>query len=141
MATYLFKTEPTEYSFDQLRRDGDTTWTGVSNAAALGCLRSIKRGDEVLIYHTGSERAVVGLARVTKGAFEDPDRPGQTDDGHPKFAVVQLKALKPAATPLELASIKADARFKNFALVRISRLSVMPVPDELDGIIRGLCGW
>lgn len=140
MPTYLLKTEPGDYSFADLLRDGRTTWTGVSNPAALGHLRRMRRGDEAFIYHTGSEKAVVGLARVVAGPREDPDRPGTTPDGLPKFAVVDLEPLRPAPTPVTLATIRADARFKAFDLVRQSRLSVMPVPPDLDRALRAMTG-
>jgi predicted RNA-binding protein with PUA-like domain len=94
----------------------------------------------VLIYHTGDERAIVGLARVARGAYEDPTKPGVNDAGEPKFAVVDLEPVRAAATALTLASIKADARFKDFALVTHSRLSVMPVPAGVDKALRRLAG-
>lgn len=140
MATFLLKTEPGEYSYDDLARDKRTTWTGVSNNAALGHLRSMKKGDEALIYHTGDEKAVVGLAQVVRGAYEDPDRPGLNDRGEPRFAVVDLKPLRKARSPVPLSAIKADNRFAAFALVTQSRLSVMPVPHGLDAALRTLAG-
>jgi predicted RNA-binding protein with PUA-like domain len=140
MATFLLKTEPGEYAFADLQRDKSTSWTGVSNPGALAALRSMRKGDEAFIYHTGNEKAVVGLARVSRGPYEDPGRRGTTDAGEPKFAAVDLKPVRPAKTPLTLAQIKADQRFKDFALVRQSRLSVMPVPADLDAVIRSLTG-
>jgi len=140
MATYLLKTEPGTYSFDDLVRDGKATWDGVTNAAALISLRAMKRGDEAFIYHTGDERAIVGLALVTKGGYEDPQRPGLNDRGEPKFAVVDIKPGKRARTPLTLDAMKADRRFGAFKLVTIGRLSVMPVPPDLDRIIRQTAG-
>lgn len=134
MATFLLKTEPSEFSFDDLVRDKRCTWDGVSNAQALINLRAISKGDEALIYHTGSDKAVVGLAAVTRGAYPDP---GQDD---PKLVVIDLKPGKRAATPVTLAAIKADKRFADFALVKQSRLSVMPVPPELDRLIRAMAG-
>ena len=97
-------------------------------------------GDEVFIYHTGDERAIVGLAKVTKGPYEDPRRPGTTPEGKPKFAVVNIKLVRAAPKPVTLATIKADRRFKDFALVRQSRLSVMMVPPSLDALLRKLAG-
>lgn len=140
MATYLLKTEPGTYSFDDLVRDGKATWDGVTNAAALISLRAMKRGDEAFIYHTGDERAIVGLALVTKGGYEDPQRPGLNDRGEPRFAVVDIKPGKRARTPLTLDAMKADGRFGAFKLVTIGRLSVMPVPPDLDRIIRQNAG-
>jgi predicted RNA-binding protein with PUA-like domain len=140
MPIWLLKTEPGEFSFADLANQGVAHWDGVSNAAALIHLRSMAKGDDALIYHTGDEKAIVGLATVARGPYEDPDQPGRTPDGRPKFAVVDLKAVKAARTPLTLADIKADGRFAEFALVKQSRLSVMPVPAPLDRIIRQKTG-
>jgi predicted RNA-binding protein with PUA-like domain len=140
MSTFLVKTEPTEYAFADLQREKRSVWTGVANASALTHLRAIKQGDEVLIYHTGSEKAIAGLAKAVSNPYEDPDQPGLNDRGEPKFAVIDLAPVKPAKTPVTLAQIKDDARFKDFALVRIGRLSVMPVPAPLDTIIRKWAG-
>jgi predicted RNA-binding protein with PUA-like domain len=140
MATFLVKTEPGDYSYADLVKDKRTIWSGVKNPAALGHLRAIHKGDEVLIYHTGDEKSVVGLAQAVSDSYEDPKRPGLTDEGSPKFAVVDLKPVRAAKSPLSLAQIKADPRFKDFALVRQGRLSVMPVPADLDRAIRKLAG-
>lgn len=140
MATFLLKTEPSTYSFADLERQRRATWDGIANAAALIHLRSIKRGDDLLIYHTGADKAVVGLARAASDAYEDPKHPGQTPDGSPMHAVIDVVPVKSAAAPLSLTAIKADKRFADFALVRISRLSVMPVPPVIDAAIRTLAG-
>jgi len=140
MATFLVKTEPGTYSYDDLVRDRKTVWSGVSNPAALGHIRSVKQGDEALMYHTGNQTAIVGLARIVSNPYQDPARPGVNAAGAPKFAVFDLAPLKKAKTPVTLAAIKADARFKDFALVRQGRLSVMPVPPEMDKAIRNLAG-
>jgi predicted RNA-binding protein with PUA-like domain len=140
MAMYLVKTEPSEYSFDDLTREKRAAWTGVSNAAALGHLRAMTMGDEVFVYHTGDEKLIVGLAKVARSAYEDPKQPGKNDRGEPKFAVVDLTPVKAAKAPLTLAAIKADRRFASFALVKQSRLSVMPVPDDLGDLIRTMTG-
>ncbi|MDP1662562.1 MAG: EVE domain-containing protein [Phycisphaerales bacterium] len=140
MATYLLKTEPSTYSFADLVRQKRATWDGIANAAALIHLRNIKRGDDLLIYHTGDDKAVVGLARAASDAYADPKNPGQTPQGLPRHAVVDISAVKAAQSPLTLAAIKADKRFAEFALVRISRLSVMPVPSAIDAAIRALAG-
>lgn len=132
MATYLFKTEPSEYSFDDLVRDKRTAWTGVTNAQALISLRLCKKGDEVLVYHTGDVKAVVGLAKVVKSAYPDPEA------GDPKLVAVDIAPVRALPKTVTLAAIKADARFKDFLLVRNSRLSVMAVPAELDAAIRRL---
>jgi predicted RNA-binding protein with PUA-like domain len=140
MATYLLKTEPSEYSFDDLLRDKRTAWSGVSNPAALGHLRAMRAGDEAFIYHTGDEKQVVGLARVASNPYEDPKRPGKTPAGGPKFAVVDLAPVRRVKAPVTLAAIKSNPRFTGFGLVRIPRLSVMPVPDDLRAVLRSLAG-
>lgn len=141
MATFLLKTEPSTFSFADMQRDKRCTWDGVANPAALGHLRTMREGDEALIYHTGDEKRIVGLARVVKAPYADPKQPGTTPDGKPKFAVVDLVPVKAAACDgATLAAIKADPRFKDFALVRLSRLSVMPVPSALDKALRKLAG-
>ncbi|MBL0869798.1 MAG: EVE domain-containing protein [Phycisphaerales bacterium] len=142
MATYLFKTEPSEFSFADLQAaKAPSVWDGVSNAAAIGFLRRVKVGDEVLIYHTGDEKAVVGLAAVTGGPREDPKRPGLTAKGETKFVVVELKALKPAASPMTLATIKQDKRLANLPLLKQSRLSVMEIEPAAAKIIKQACGF
>lgn len=140
MPSFLLKTEPTEYSYDNLEADRRTAWTGVSNAAALGHIRAMRKGDEAFVYHTGDQKCIVGLARILTNAYEDPAQPGRTAAGEPKFAIVDLAPLRRAKTPVTLADIKADERFADFALVRISRLSVMPVPAKLDALLRKRAG-
>ena len=140
MATFLFKTEPADFSYADLAAATVNVWDGVANAQAVAVLRTIKQGDEVLIYHTGVERAVVGLAVVIKGAYADPKQPGLTAKGEIKVPVVGLKAVKAAKVPVTLAAIKADARFADWALVRQGRLSVMPVAAGLDEAIRAMAG-
>jgi predicted RNA-binding protein with PUA-like domain len=140
MATFLLKTEPSEYSFADLLREKHAVWSGVSNNAALGHLRTARKGDEALIYHTGEEKAVVGLARITSDPYEDPDQPGRNARGEPKFAVVDLAPLRPASEPVDLATVKKDRRFAAFPLVTQPRLSVMPVPQDLDAALRKMAG-
>lgn len=141
MTTYLLKAEPSDYSWDDLVREKRTPWTGVTNAAAQMHMRAMKKGDEVLFYHTGSEKRIVGLAKVVRGAYPDPDNPGRTAAGDPKSVLVDLAPVKGATSDgATLAAIKADKRFAEFALVRQSRLGVMPVPDQLVGPLRGLAG-
>ncbi len=118
---WLFKEEPTNYSFDALVKDKKTVWSGVKNPLARKHLRSVKKGDAIFYYHTGDEKSVVGIARAMGDAYADPqDKTG-------KAAVVDVAPVKKLARPVTLAEIKADPAFKDFALVRISRLSVMPV--------------
>jgi predicted RNA-binding protein with PUA-like domain len=141
MATYLLKTEPSEYSFADLQRDKKTLWSGVSNPAACAALRAMTKGDDAVIYHTGDEKSIVGLARVTKAAVHDPDQPeALTGAGEIKHPVIEIQAVKAAKKLVTLAEIKSDARFKDFALVKQSRLSVMLVPPALDKVLRGLTG-
>lgn len=118
---WLLKTEPTVYSFDNLQRDGHTVWDGVANALALRHLRSMAVGDCAFIYHSGDERQIVGIAEITRAAYADQN----ADD--PKRVVVDLKSLEKLTKPVSLAAVKARPEFADFALVRISRLSVMPV--------------
>jgi predicted RNA-binding protein with PUA-like domain len=124
MAYWLFKEEPDHYSFEQLFRDKRTVWAGVENNLALKHLRSVQKGDRVFFYHTGKEKAVVGVMEVVKGPYRDPQR----DDD--RLVVVDLKPVRRLDRPVSLAEIKSNPRFADFALVRISRLSVMPVTDE-----------
>jgi len=140
MATFVLKTEPSTYSFTDLVRDKETVWDGITNNAALQYLRMMRVGDEVLFYHTGDEKAIVGLAKVSGGPREDPKKPGKTPKGEPKFAVVGLKALRAVKNPVTLAAMKADERFAEFLLVTHGRLSVMPVPAAVDSVIRKLAG-
>ena len=121
---WLFKTEPSAYSFQQLQKDERTAWDGVKNNLALKHLSAIKTGDEILIYHTGDEKAVIGVAHAATGAYPDP---GKKD---PKLLVIDIEAEKPLPRPVTLAEIKAEAKLKSFDLVRLPRLSVMPVSEE-----------
>lgn len=140
MTTFLLKTEPENYSYDDLVRDKRTHWDGVRNPTALMHMRDVKKGDQVFIYHTGKERRIAGLAQVVSEVYEDPDNPGLTGKGDLKGPLFDLSPIKPAAKTLTLAEIKADDRFKDFDLVRLSRLSAMPVPPKLDKLIRSLAG-
>jgi len=121
---WLFKEEPSSYSFDEFSRDGGTVWSGVKNPVAQKHLRSVKKGDRVFYYHTGDERAVVGIARATSDAYPDPK------DSTGKLSVVDLAPVAPLKRPVTLAEIKASAAFKTFPLTRIPRLSVMPVSES-----------
>jgi predicted RNA-binding protein with PUA-like domain len=140
MATFIFKTEPSTYSFADLVREKRAVWDGITNNAALGHLRTAVKGDEVLVYHTGDGKAIVGLARVAGAVREDPKHPGTNTAGAPKFAVVDLVPVRAVPSPVTLAQIRADKRFASLGLVRQSRLSVVPVPPEMDGPLRKLAG-
>ena len=125
MATHwLFKTEPSVYSYQQLESERKTIWDGVKNNLALKNLRDIKKGDQILIYHTGTEKAAVGVARALSGAYPDPNHKD------PKLLVVDIEAVKPLQRPVTLAEVKANRRLAGFDLVRLSRLSIMKVTDE-----------
>lgn len=125
MGKWLLKTEPGTYSWDDLVRDQRTTWDGVANAVALRNLRAMKRGDLALIYHTGNVKAAVGVAEIVSNPYPDPkDKAG-------KATVVDLKPKRELANPVTLAQIKADPAFEGFDLIRIGRLSVVPVPDSM----------
>lgn len=140
MPALLLKTEPSTYSFADLERDRRTAWTGVSNAAALGFLRTVRAGDELFIYHTGDDKHIAGLAKALGTPYADPDRPGTNARGELAFPVIDIAPVKSAKTPLALASMKSDARFAGFELLRQPRLSVVPVPAELAKLIRTLSG-
>jgi predicted RNA-binding protein with PUA-like domain len=120
---WLFKEEPTHYSYDAFAKDKRAVWSGVRNPVAQRHLHSVNKGDRVFYYHTGDEKAVVGIAKAAGNAYPDPDDPSG------KAAVVEITPVRRLKRPVTLKEIKADARFKDFALVRISRLSVMPVTD------------
>lgn len=135
MAHWLLKSDPDEYGFADLVRDKSTSWTGVSNAQALIYLRQMKPGDDAIIYHTGDEKRVVGLAEVTRAPYPDPNA------SDPKLVAVDIKARRPAKSPITLAEIKADPDFADFLLVRNSRLSVMPVPAPLFKKLCALNGF
>lgn len=121
---WLFKEEPTSYSFDALVKDGKAVWSGVKNPLAQKHLHAVKKGDRIFYYHTGNEKAVVGIARALGDAYPDPkDKTG-------KHAVVEVAPVKKLGRPVTLAEIKADQAFKAFPLVRLPRLSVMPVTAD-----------
>lgn len=121
---WLFKEEPENYSYDDLVRDGKTSWTGVRNPVAQRNLRSVKKGDKIFFYHTGKEKAVVGICRAADDAYPDPaDKTGT-------LYAVDVEPLKKLVSPVSLAAVKADKRFADFPLTRVPRLSVMAVPER-----------
>jgi predicted RNA-binding protein with PUA-like domain len=124
MRYWLLKTEPEDYSYANLERDGGTVWDGVSNNAALLHIRAMQLGDLALIYHTGDERRAVGLAEVTSAPYPDPRQENA------KLAVVNVRPLRALPRPVTLAEVKNDSAFADFALVRQGRLSVVPVTAE-----------
>jgi predicted RNA-binding protein with PUA-like domain len=118
---WLFKTEPSAYAYDQLERDGKTTWDGVKNPVARKYLAAVKKGDRVLVYHTGDEKAVIGIAKALSDGYPDPK---QKDE---KAAVVDLAPVQRLQRPVTLAELKQRPSLRDFPLVRLPRLSVMPV--------------
>jgi len=132
--TWLFKADPEDYGLNELERDRRTTWDGIANPQALANLGRVKKGDAILIYHTGDEKAVVGLAEAAADAGVDPKA------RDPKRPVVSVKFVRRFAFPVPLGVVKADARFAEFALVRQPRLSVMPVPAPLHKRLLEMAG-
>ncbi len=118
---WLLKTEPSDYSYADLNREGKTVWDGVSNNLALKHLRNIKAGDWAFLYHTGKERALVGIAEVISDPYPDPKK------SDVKLVVMDVKAREELPQSVSLADVKADSEFSDFLLVRLPRLSVMPV--------------
>lgn len=125
MAGWLFKTEPSDFSYRDLEREGSTVWDGVRNNWALEHLRAVRRGDRTLIYHTGTDRAIIGEAAVASDPYPDP----RSQD--PRFVVVDVEPIRAWDRPVTLTEIKADPAFSDFDLVRFSRLAVMPVPLQV----------
>jgi len=121
---WILKTDTDTYPFDQLVRERRAVWDGVTNALALKHIRSMAKGDQAFIYHSGDEKALVGLARIVSDPYPDP----KAKD--PKLAVVDIEAGDRLARPVTLAEVKADPAFADLGLVRMSRLSVIPVPAE-----------
>lgn len=132
MAHWLLKSEPSVYSFDDLVRDGSTYWEGVRNYQARNNLRAMKKGDIAFIYHSVDEKQVLGTARVTREAYPDPT------DSTGEWSVVDLQPLKKFSKPVTLAQFKADAVLQRTALVRQSRLSVVPIDAKQAERILGL---
>jgi predicted RNA-binding protein with PUA-like domain len=121
---WLFKTEPSEYSYDDLERETKAVWDGVTNSLALKHLREVRMGDEILIYHSVDEKAIIGLAQAVSDPYPNP----REDDD--KLIVINLKPKRRLVRPLTLSEIKVIEEFKEFDLLRLPRLSVMPIPDN-----------
>jgi len=134
MSYWLVKSEPDAYSWEQLEKDKQTNWTGVRNYAARLHLRSMKKGDEVLFYHSNEGLEIVGIAKLVKEAYQDPT----TDDD--RWVAVDLKVHTKLKKPVSLEEIKKDKRLKDMALVRIGRLSVQPVTEKEWATIMELAG-
>ncbi len=135
MADFLFKTEPSEYSFADLQAKGQGVWDGVRNPVALRNLREMKGGDRVFVYHTGSEKAVAGIARAASNAYPDPRAPEGSS-----LVVIDLAPVAPLRAPVTLAALKANPEFSESPLVRQGRLSVVPLTAKQAAIIEKLGG-
>jgi predicted RNA-binding protein with PUA-like domain len=131
-SSWILKTEPSTYSWQDLVRDRKATWDGVANAAALMHLRAMTRSDEVLIYHSGAEKAIVGIGKILGGSYPDP----KLDD--PRRVVVDVAPVRPLNAPVPLTAIKADPGLAELGLVRISRLSCMPVSPAQRKALKAL---
>jgi len=134
MAHWLLKTEPSSYSWDDLVHDKKTPWNGVTNATALQHLRKMKKDDLALIYHTADQRQAVGVARIASDPYPDPDAE------NPRFVIVDIKPVRKLPQPVSLEVFKADPVFAGWDLLRISRLSIVPVPDKMWKRIEELAG-
>ena len=132
MAHWLLKSEPDSYGWDDLVRDGGTEWDGVRNNAAAGHLRAMAAGDEALIYHSGKDKAAVGIARIARAAQADGD------DG--RWVSVRVEPVRPLPRPVTLAAMKAEPALADMAMLRQSRLSVSPITDAAWQVLMRLAG-
>lgn len=131
MNYWLVKQEPSVYNFDLLEKEKKTVWDGVHNNLALKHMRAMKKGDEALFYHTGDEKQAIGIIEITTNPYSNPK------ENDKRFVVVDVKPIKKLKRPVTLEEIKNDSKFKDWDLLRISRLSVMPVPKTLwDAIMK-----
>jgi predicted RNA-binding protein with PUA-like domain len=134
MAFWLVKSEPSSYSWEQMVKDGRTFWSGVRNFQASNNLKAMAKGDRAFFYHSGDDKAVVGIVEVVKAYYPD-----HTDESG-KFGMVDVKAVAPVKTPVTLAAIKAEPKLKNLLLVKQSRLSVMPIDEPSWRLICSMGG-
>lgn len=134
MRHWLLKSEPSTYSWETLVKEGRTHWNGVRNHQAANNLKAMKRGDRAFFYHSGEDKAIVGTAEIVKEAYPDPS------DKEGRFVMVDVAALAPVKSKVTLAAIKAEKQLAGFALVRQSRLSVVPVSDEEWRLICAMAG-
>ncbi|MGD0541009.1 MAG: EVE domain-containing protein [Tepidisphaeraceae bacterium] len=125
MGSWVLKTEPDCYSWDDLVRDRRATWDGVANALALKHIRTMKKGDLALIYHTGDQRTALGIAQITSNPYADPK---EADD---RLVVVDLKPKRKLSRGITISDLRADPAFAGWDFLRISRLSVVPVPEKM----------
>ena len=134
MRHWLLKSEPSAYSWEQLVKDGRTTWNGVRNFQAANNLKAMAVGDRAFFYHSNEGLAIVGIVEIVKAAYPDPgDKSG-------RFVMVDVKPVAPVKNPVTLAQIKAEKKLADFALVRQSRLSVVPVSAEEWRLVCGMAG-
>jgi predicted RNA-binding protein with PUA-like domain len=134
MAYWLLKSEPSHYSWDDLVKEKETKWTGVRNYAARLHLRNMKKGDQAFFYHSNEGTDIVGIAKISKEAYQDPT----TEDD--RWVAIDIKPHKKLKTPVSLDTIKKDKRLSNMALVRIGRLSCQPVTEEEWKVVMALAG-
>ncbi len=134
MAYWLVKSEPGSWSWQQQTEVGTTHWDGVRNHQAANNMKAMRLGDRALFYHSGAAREIVGIVEVVREYYPDPG------DASGRFGMVDVRALQPLPHPVGLAAVKADPRLQHLALVRQSRLSVMPVDDDAWAILCGLGG-
>lgn len=134
MAYWLVKSEPSAYGWDQLQKDKQTVWSGVRNYAARLHLRAMKKGDEAFFYHSNEGTEIVGIAKISKEAYQDPT----TDDD--RWVAVDLKPVRRLKNAVSLAQIKADKRLTDMALVRLGRLSVQPVTNKEWAVVLEMAG-
>ena len=128
---WLAKQEPSSYNFSKLEKEKQTVWDGVHNNLALKHINNMKKGDQIFFYHSGNEKQIVGIMVVASKPYPNPDEKNK------RFVVVKVKHKKRLKRPVTLSEIKKEKKFKNWELLRISRLSVMPVPKQIwDYIIK-----
>ena len=128
---WLTKQEPSSYNFETLKKEKKTVWDGVHNNLALKHIRNMKKDDQILFYHSGDQRQAVGIMEVTKNPYPNPDEKDE------RYVVVDVKYKSQLKNPVTLSEMKKQKKFKNWELLRISRLSVMPVPKEIwDSILK-----
>lgn len=132
---WLLKTDPADYTYDDLEREGRAVWDGVANNLALQNMRKIRKGDALVIYHTGDEKAIVGLAAAASDAYPDPR------ENNDKLAVIDVQPKRRAKAVVTLAAIKAVPELASFPLVRLPRLSVMPITEAEWQRLRRMAGW
>jgi predicted RNA-binding protein with PUA-like domain len=125
MNYWLCKQEPSTYNMDLLQKEKTTTWDGVHNNLAIKHINSMKKGDQAFFYHSGDEKQIVGIMEITSNPYPNPK------EKNPRFVVVDVKYKKRLENPVTLAQIKTNPKFKDWELLRISRLSVMPVPTQI----------